>query len=82
MRTLWCPGGLPETIGKVFRKKRNSGEFQGPPGTATEYRRLGSPLCIKRTFLPKVAIPLQRGANFRFLDFGTPLREVNFTDFL
>mgnify|MGYP007048661715 CR=1 FL=1 len=31
------------------------------------------PLWIKRTSWPKVAIPLQRGANFQFLDFGTPL---------
>ena len=30
---------------------------------------------FKHTFLPKVAIPLQRGANFQFLDFGTPLEK-------
>ena len=35
----------------------------------------GSPGSIKRTFSVKVAIPLQRGANFQFLDFGTPLEK-------
>ena len=34
-----------------------------------------SPLSKKRTFSAKVAISLQRGANFHFLDFGTPLEK-------
>ena len=46
-----------------------------PPGTATEYHRRGSPGSKKRTFSAKVAISLQRGANFQFLDFGTPLEK-------
>ena len=32
----------------------------------------GSPGSKKRTFSAKVAISLQRGANFQILDFGTP----------
>lgn len=50
-------------------------DFRVPPGSATEYRRRGSPGSNKRTFSAKVAISLQRGANFQFLDFGTPLEK-------
>ena len=35
----------------------------------------GLPRQKKRTFSPKVAISLQRGANFQILDFGTPLEK-------
>ena len=35
----------------------------------------GSPGSKKRTFSAKVAISLQRGANFQILDFGTPLEK-------
>ena len=35
----------------------------------------GSPGSKKRTFSAKVAISLQRGANFEILDFGTPLEK-------
>ena len=46
-----------------------------PPGEACDNRRPGSPSSKKRTFSPKTAISLQRGANFQFLDFGTPLEK-------
>ena len=61
-----------ETLSKI---NRNFGDFWGSPGTATEYHRPGSPGSKKRTFSAKVAISLQRGANFQFLDFGTPLEK-------
>ena len=35
----------------------------------------GSPGSKKRTFSAKVAISLQRGANFQILDFGAPLEK-------
>ena len=61
---------------KQFSKiNRNFGDFRGPPGRARDYRRPGSPPSKKRTFSAKVAISLQRGSNFQFLDFGTPLEK-------
>ena len=64
---------------KPFEKRsesyRNFGDFQGTQGTATEYHRPGSPGSKKRTFSAKPAVSLQRGANFQFLDFGTPLEK-------
>ena len=47
----------------------------GPQGGACHGRRPGSPGIKKRTFSAKVAISLQRGANFQNLDFGTPLEK-------
>ena len=60
---------------KLSKKHRNFDDFWASPGGACHCRRPGSPGSIKRTFSAKVAISLQRGANFRFLDFGTPLEK-------
>ena len=57
------------------KKHRNFGDFRVPPGGARDYHRPGSPGSKKRTFSAKPAISLQRGANFAFLDFGTPLEK-------
>jgi hypothetical protein len=59
----------------VWKKYQNFDDFWGPQGTTPEYRRPGLPGSKKRTFSAKVAISLQRGANFQFLDFGTPLEK-------
>ena len=45
--------------------------FQAPEG----HPLTGSPGSKKRTFSAKPVISLQRGANFQFLDFGTPLEK-------
>ena len=66
----------PQSPFKTFSKiNRNFGDFRSPPGGGCDNRRPGSPGSIKRTFSAKVAISLQRGANFHFLDFGTPLEK-------
>ena len=69
------PGAFQSPFETHSKKYQNFGDFRVPPGTATEYRRPGSPPSRKRTFSAKVAISLQRGANFQFLDFGTPLEK-------
>ena len=61
-----------ETLSKI---NRNFGDFRVPQGTTPVCRGPGSPGSKKRTFSAKVAISLQRGANFQFLDFGTPLEK-------
>ena len=61
-----------KTLSKI---NRNFGDFRYPPGGGCDNRGPGSPPSIKRTFSAKVAISLQRGANFQFLDFGTPLEK-------
>ena len=57
------------------KKYRNFGDFRVPQGTTTVCRGPGSPGSKKRTFSAKPAFSLQRGANFAFLDFGTPLEK-------
>ena len=57
------------------KKYRNFGDFRVPQGTTPFCHRPGSPASKKRRFSAKVAISLQRGANFQFLDFGTPLEK-------
>ena len=47
----------------------------GPPQGEHAIAPAGSPGSKKRTFSAKVAISLQRGANFQNLDFGTPLEK-------
>ena len=60
---------------KFSKNNRIFGDFWASQGTTAEYRGRGSPGSKKRTFSAKVAISLQRGANFQFLDFGTPLEK-------
>ena len=75
----WGHFGAPvstQSSFKTFSKiNRKFDDFKGPPGTTTDDHRRSSPLSKKRTFSAKVAISLQRGANFQFLDFGTPLEK-------
>ena len=66
----------PQSPFKKFSKiNRIFGDFWVPPGGGCHCRRPGLPGSKKRTFSPKVAISLQRGANFQILDFGTPLEK-------
>ena len=69
------PEGFQNPFETHSKNYRNFGDFLGPPGTTPDDHRPGSPGSKKRTFSAKVAISLQRGANFQFLDFGTPLEK-------
>ena len=76
----WGHFGGPMAFQNPFethlKKYRNFCDFRSrPPGEACDNHRPGSPPSKKRTFSAKVAISLQRGANFQFLDFGTPLEK-------
>ena len=68
----WLSKTDSKGIGKIIEI---SVIFRVPQGTTPVCRRPGSPPSKKRTFSSKVAISLQRGANFQFLDFGTPLEK-------
>ena len=75
----WGHLGAPVASQSQFKKfskiNRIFGDFWVPPGGGCHGRRRSSPGSKKRTFSAKVAISLQRGANFQFLDFGTPLEK-------
>jgi len=65
----------PKAHSKSFQKLIEFSVILGPPGGRVPRPRPGLPGSKKRTFSAKVAISLQRGANFQFLDFGTPLEK-------
>ena len=67
----------PKALSKRFYKLIEISVILAPPAHRGRVRQPppGSPGSKKRTFLAKVAISLQRGANFQFLDFGTPLEK-------
>ena len=75
----WGHLGAPVASQSPFKKfskiNRIFGDFWAPPGGACHCDRRPSPGSKKHTFSVKVAISLQRGANFQFLDFGTPLEK-------
>ena len=75
----WGHFGGPEGFQNPFethsKKYRFFCDFRSPPGGGCDNRRRGSPPSKKRAFSAKTAISLQRGANFQFLDFGTPLEK-------
>ena len=73
--SFWRPSVLPKPIRKAFEKTSKFRRFLGSPGGCMPRPPATSPGSIKRTFSAKVAISLQRGANFRFLDFGVPLEK-------
>ena len=72
---IWAPRCLPNPIRKAFGKLIENLRFLGFPGDHTRRPPTGLPGSKKHTFSTKVAISLQRGANFQFLDFGTPLEK-------
>ena len=80
---MWASRWLPKAHSKSSKKKiQISVIFRVPPGGGCDDRRPGSPGSKKRTFLAKVAISLQRGANFQILDFQGPLEKSLSVTFL
>ena len=74
----WGHLGVPVASQSPFKKFSKIIEFSvifGSPRGSMPRPPRGSPGSKKRTFSAKVAISLQRGANFQFLDFGTPLEK-------
>ena len=76
----WGHLGAPVASQSQFKKfskiHRIFGDFWVPPrGGGVPLPPPTSPGSKKRTFSAKVAISLQRGANFQILDFGTPLEK-------
>ena len=72
---IWAPRWRPKAHSKSFQKIIEFSVIFGPPRGSMPRPPPGSPGSKKRTFSAKVAISLQRGANFQFLDFGTPLEK-------
>ena len=72
---IWPTRGIPNPIRKAFGKFIENSRFLGFPGDHTRRPPPTPPGSKKRTFSAKVAIPLQSGSNFQFLDFGTPLEK-------
>ena len=69
------PVGFQNPFERSSKKYKNFGDFRVTRGDACDNRGPGSPGSKKRTFSAKVVFSLQRGANFQFLDFGTPLEK-------